>query len=134
MREIQPYVHNEFLYAERNESNSDYCFQWDSSDWDERFEKFLALETDRGYADITSGTVVSPDDDAGWTGLSAQQRASVETAKVANVRGYHDLQVSTNGLSFRVVRLANTTELAKDELQLTWGKLQMSISPKKQKI
>ena len=40
------------------------AFSGIASDWEEWSKKFLALPAETGYADIISGTVVPPDDDA----------------------------------------------------------------------
>ena len=108
-------MHYDFL----NGRHRIIAFSGNAVDWDEWSEKFQALAADRGYGDNLTGTQVVPDDTVDVDGKPAL-RKSRET----NAQGDRDLQLSTSGLAFRLVKLAKTTELVKGDLRLAWTRLQ----------
>ena len=72
------------------------AFSGNAIDWDEWSEKFQALATDKGNGDIITGTQTVPDDGV--------DDGALKTLRKANAKGYRDLQLSTSGLVFRLVK------------------------------
>ena len=78
----------------------------------------------RGYGDIITGTQTAPDDS-----VDVSSNATLKILIEANARGYRDLQLSTSGLAFQLVKLAKTSQLAKGNLKLGWTKFQEAYKP-----
>ena len=56
-------------------------------------------------------------------------RPALRKSREANAQVYRDLQLSTGGFTFRLVKQAKTTELAKGDLRLAWTRLQEEYKP-----
>ena len=104
-------------------------FSGKREEWDEWSVKFKSLASERGYLNILESTEVPPADsevlEEEVTDTDAQRAAKAAKLKSrnSNRKGYRDLTLATNGLAFKIVNLAKTTELPKGCLSEAWKQL-----------
>ena len=115
-------------------------FSGKEADWDEWSEKFKGIAAERGYLDVMLGKVSPPKstydiEKKNRTGdfvNSEAERKSMLAARKANNKGYRDLQLSTTGLSFTLVKLAKTKDLEDGDLKKAWDHLCDEFEPTEQ--
>ena len=99
--------------------------------WDEWSEKFKGIAAERGYLDIMLGSTTFPGASVNIDEkkpdntdvLSAQEKKEVQIVRNANLKGHRDLQLSTTGLSFTLVKLSKSSEYPSRDLFKAWQSL-----------
>ena len=89
----------------------------------------------RGYDDIIEGTETPPDEKEDLEILDkddAEVKKSKKTKQLmraANKKGYRDLVMSTEGISFNIVENSTSDKLTKGDLKKAWGRLERQWTP-----
>ena len=96
-----------------------YKFNNTKENWHEFALKFRVIADSRGYEGIIDGTVTPPDEkevmeilpEEKGPGLKAKKEKLA--ARLANMKGYRDLVMSTDGLSLNIVENATLDKFKK---------------------
>ena len=113
-----------------------YKFNNTKKGWHEIALKFRVIADSRGYDDIIEGTETPPD---GKDNLEILDKDGAELKKAkkgkqlmraANMKGYRDLVMSTEGISLNIVENSTSDKLTKGDLRKAWGRLKRCWNPK----
>ena len=113
-----------------------YKFNNTKEGWHEIALKFRVIADSRGYDDIIEGTETPPD---GKENLEILDKDGAELKKAkkgkqlmraADMKGYRDLVMSTEGISLNIVENSTSDKLTKGDLRKAWGRLKRCWNPK----
>ena len=97
---------------------------------------FKSLQIPEGMAGLYDPTVVPPDEKEVITIAAEDKEPALSEkkkklkARTANMVGYRDLVMSTEGISLIIVENAKSEELTKGELKKAWDRLERRWNPK----
>ena len=106
-----------------------YKFNSTKENWHEFALKFRVIADTRGYYGIIDGTMVPPNEQITIT-VTAEDKGELKEkkdklkARTANIMGYRDLVMSTEGISLNIVENAVSKELTKGDLKKAWERLE----------
>ena len=107
-------------------------FSSKQQDWDEWSQKILSMAVERGYRDIMEDREKPPRENLiinkkkanGTYRVSESERNERKRKRMANVRGYQDLQFACKSLAFQLVSISKTMALPSGCLKTAWENLQ----------
>ena len=97
--------------------------------WHEFALKFRVIADSRGYDDIIEGKETPPDEKEDKEILDKdnaevkKSRKAKQLRRAVNKKGYRDLVMSTEGISFNIVENSTSDTLTKGDLKKAWGRL-----------
>ena len=117
---------------EKDDLKSIKVFKFNNTkeNWHEFVLKFRVIADSRGYDSIIDGTVTPPDEKEKIEILADDKGEVLKTkkdklaAKAANMKGYRDLVMATDGISLNIVENATSDKLTKGDLRKAWGWLE----------
>ena len=113
-----------------------YKFNNMKESWHEFTLKFRVIVDDRGYDDIIEGIVTPPDEKEDLEILDKDDaevkkaKKEKQLARAANKKGFRDLVMSTEGISFNIVENSTSGKLTRGDLKKAWGRLERHWNPK----
>ena len=96
----------------------------------------MEIADDRGYDDIIEGIVMPPDEKEDLEILDKDDvevkkaKKEKQLARAANKKGFRDLVMSTEGISFNIVENSTSGKLMRGDLKKAWGRLERHWNPK----
>ena len=113
-----------------------YKFNNTKESWHEFALKFRVIADDRGYDDIIEG-IETPPDETEDLEINDKDNAAVKKSKkekrlarAANIKGFRDMVMSTEGISLNIVENSTSDKLTKGDLKKAWGRLERRWNPK----
>ena len=112
-----------------------YKFNNTKEGWHEFALKFRVIADSRGYDDIFEGTETHPDEKENLEILDKddaevkKSKKAKQLMRPANKKGYRDLVMSTEGISFNIVENSTSDKLTKGDLKNAWGRLMRCWNP-----
>ena len=125
-------VHNAKMSEEKDDLRSIKVYKFNNTkeNWHEFALKFRVIADTRGYWEIIKGTMIPPDEQVTITvttedkGEVLKEKKEKLKARAANMMGYRDLVMSTEGISLNIVENGVSEELTKGDLKKAWERLE----------